>query len=159
MLSFSLVAEALIYHHPSGENSSFQFTPCLMMGEVSLEMLPKNIMIQDMINSENSMNTTESTNTNIFKNIIQTLLPKKIKILQKFYQNSDAKTGRYLQRLGNFKLCSIKLDCFELNASRKSIICCTMEEQESVLLSGVICTFLNVDKISMLIGYVLQAQI
>ena len=24
-------------------------------------------MIQDMINSENSMNTTESTNTNIFK--------------------------------------------------------------------------------------------
>ena len=27
-------------------------TPCLMMGVVSLEMLPKNIMIQDMINSE-----------------------------------------------------------------------------------------------------------
>ena len=26
-----------------------------------------NIMIQDMINSENSMNTTESTNTNMFK--------------------------------------------------------------------------------------------
>ena len=40
-----------------------------MMGEVSLETLPKNIMIQDMINSENSMNTTESTNTNIFKTV------------------------------------------------------------------------------------------
>ena len=39
-------------------------TPCLMMGEVSLETSPKNIMIQDMINSENSMNTTESTRTN-----------------------------------------------------------------------------------------------
>ena len=38
-----------------------------MMGEVSLETSPKNIMIQDMINSENSMNTTESTDTNIFK--------------------------------------------------------------------------------------------
>ena len=38
-----------------------------MMGEVSLETSPKNIMIQDMINSENSMNTTELTNTNIFK--------------------------------------------------------------------------------------------
>ena len=36
---------------------------------LSLEMSPKNIniMIQDMINSENSMNRTESTNTNIFK--------------------------------------------------------------------------------------------
>ena len=31
-------------------------TPCLMMGEVPLEMSPKNIMIQDMINSENIMN-------------------------------------------------------------------------------------------------------
>ena len=30
-------------------------TPCLMMGEVSLETSPKTIMIQDMINSENSM--------------------------------------------------------------------------------------------------------
>ena len=40
---------------------------CLMMGEVSLETSPKNIMIQDTINSENSMYTTESTNTNIFK--------------------------------------------------------------------------------------------
>ena len=37
------------------------------MGEVSLETSPKNIMIQDKINSENSMNTIESTNTNIFK--------------------------------------------------------------------------------------------
>ena len=37
------------------------------MGQVSLETSPKNIMIQDMINSENSMNTTESTNTNTFK--------------------------------------------------------------------------------------------
>ena len=41
------------------------------MEEVSLEMSPKNIMIQDMINSENSMNTTESTNTNIFKIVKQ----------------------------------------------------------------------------------------
>ena len=41
---------------------------CLMMGEVSLETSPKNIMIQDTIKSENSMYTTESTNTNnIFK--------------------------------------------------------------------------------------------
>ena len=38
-----------------------------MKGEASLEKSPKNIMIQDIINSENSMNTTESTNTNIFK--------------------------------------------------------------------------------------------
>ena len=30
-------------------------TPCLMMGEVSLETSQKNIMIQDMINSDNSM--------------------------------------------------------------------------------------------------------
>ena len=37
------------------------------MGEVSLETSPKNIMIQDMINSENNMNITESTNTNIFR--------------------------------------------------------------------------------------------
>ena len=42
------------------------FTPGLMIGEVSLETLPKN-MLQGMINSENSMNTTELTNTNIFK--------------------------------------------------------------------------------------------
>ena len=38
-----------------------------MMGEVSLKASPKDIAIQDMINSENSTNTTESTNTNIFK--------------------------------------------------------------------------------------------
>ena len=37
------------------------------MGEVFLVTSPKNIMIQDMINSENSMNTTKSTNTNIFR--------------------------------------------------------------------------------------------
>ena len=43
------------------------YTPCLMIVEVSLETSPKNIMIQDMIISENSMNPTESTNTNIFK--------------------------------------------------------------------------------------------
>ena len=35
---------------------------CRMMGEVSLETSPKSIMTQDMINSENGMNTTESTN-------------------------------------------------------------------------------------------------
>ena len=46
----------LIYHRPPGENSSFHsLRPCLMMGEVSLETLPKNIMIQDVINSENSI--------------------------------------------------------------------------------------------------------
>ena len=58
MLSFFLVAKALtelIYHRPMGEGASFQFTPCLMMGEVSLETLAKNVMIQeDMISSENS---------------------------------------------------------------------------------------------------------
>ena len=52
-------------------NITHTHTPCLMMGEVSLETSPKNIMIQDMINSENSMNTTESTNTNIFKIVKQ----------------------------------------------------------------------------------------
>ena len=45
----------LIYHRPSGENSSFCFAlPCLMMGEVSLETSPRNIMIQEIINLENS---------------------------------------------------------------------------------------------------------
>ena len=43
----------------------FHFIPCLMMVEVSLKTLPKNVMIQGRINSENSMDTTESTNTNI----------------------------------------------------------------------------------------------
>ena len=38
-----------------------------MMGGVSLQTSPKNIIIQDMINSEDSMNATESTNTNTFK--------------------------------------------------------------------------------------------
>ena len=33
-----------------------------MMGEVSLETSRKRNMIQDMINSQNSMNKTESTN-------------------------------------------------------------------------------------------------
>ena len=37
---------------PTGEN--FSQRKCLMMGEVSLETSLKNIMIQDMINSENS---------------------------------------------------------------------------------------------------------
>ena len=41
-----------------------------MMGEASLEMSPKNNMIQDMINSDN-MNSTESTIPNIFKIISQ----------------------------------------------------------------------------------------
>ena len=69
-LSFYSVAEAydLIYPRPSDENLSLALhTPCLMMAEVSLETSPKNIMIQDMINSENNMNTTVSTDTNIFK--------------------------------------------------------------------------------------------
>ena len=61
---------------PSPCGRKFQLsvqTPCLMIGEVSLETSPQNIIIQDMINSENSMNTTESTNTNIFKmvNLVQ----------------------------------------------------------------------------------------
>ena len=51
-------------------------TPCLMMGEVSFEISPKNTMIQDMINSENSMNTTESTKTNIFNNLFDGTLEK-----------------------------------------------------------------------------------
>ena len=34
---------------------------------LAVETSPKNSVIQDMINSENSMNTTESTNTNISK--------------------------------------------------------------------------------------------
>ena len=42
-----------------------------MMGEVSLETSPKNICVQDMINSENSKNTTESANTNIFKMVVE----------------------------------------------------------------------------------------
>ena len=37
---------------PCGENSTFHFTPCLMMGEVSFETSPKNIMIQNLINSK-----------------------------------------------------------------------------------------------------------
>ena len=39
------------------------------MGKVSLETSPKNAIIQDTINSGNSMNTTELTNTNIFKDL------------------------------------------------------------------------------------------
>ena len=39
----------------------------IMMEEVSLEASPKNIIIEDLINSVNSMNRTESTNTNILK--------------------------------------------------------------------------------------------
>ena len=68
MLSFDSVAEAygLIYPRLSGENFSFAYTPCLIMGELSLETSPKNV-IQDMMASEKSMNTSESTNTNIFR--------------------------------------------------------------------------------------------
>ena len=53
MLSFDSVAEAygLICPRPLGEIPE---TFCLMTGEVSRETSPKNIMIQDMINSENS---------------------------------------------------------------------------------------------------------
>ena len=43
-------------------------------------------MIQDMINSENSMNTTESTNTNLFK------------IREKLPEISGHKIGRKLQK-------------------------------------------------------------
>ena len=39
----------------------------IMMEEVSLETSPKNIIIEDLINSVNSINRTESTNTNILK--------------------------------------------------------------------------------------------
>ena len=47
-LSFDSAAEAhgLIYHFPLGENFGLACTPCLIMGEVSLETLLKNIMIQ-----------------------------------------------------------------------------------------------------------------
>ena len=38
-----------------------------MIGGVSLETLLKNIMVQDIINLETVLNTTESTNTNVFK--------------------------------------------------------------------------------------------
>ena len=55
---------------PMDVNILCHHTPCLMMREVSLETWQKNIIIQDMINSENSINTTESTNTNIFKMFI-----------------------------------------------------------------------------------------
>ena len=53
-LRFFSVAEAhgLIYPRPSGENFSFTYTPCLMIGEASLQTSPKIIMIQDMINSK-----------------------------------------------------------------------------------------------------------
>ena len=42
MLSFDSIAEAqgLIYPSPSGENFRFAYTPCLMMGEVSLGTSP-----------------------------------------------------------------------------------------------------------------------
>ena len=40
---------------PSARKFQFSLTPCLMMGDVPLETSPKNIMIQDMINSENSI--------------------------------------------------------------------------------------------------------
>ena len=44
-------------------------TTCLMMGEVSLETSPKNIDSRhDKLKT--SMNTTESTNTNIFKSSV-----------------------------------------------------------------------------------------
>ena len=62
MLSFSLVAKALmgmIYNRPSDENSTFHFTLCLMMLEVSLKTLPKNAMIQDMINSKTNVLTMD----------------------------------------------------------------------------------------------------
>ena len=39
-----------------------------MMGETSLETLPKNNMIQDMINSDN-MNSTDSIIPSIFKTV------------------------------------------------------------------------------------------
>ena len=46
MLRFFSVAEAhdLIYLRPSGKSFSFACTPCLMMGEVSLETSPRNII-------------------------------------------------------------------------------------------------------------------
>ena len=47
---------------PFGENSNFQFHTCLMMGEASLKMSPKN-MIQDMINSDNMFSLIEDSLT------------------------------------------------------------------------------------------------
>ena len=70
MLSFSLVAEALtglIYHRPSGENFKIPSFLCLMMGEVSPETSPKKHYDSRHGKLRNNMDTTESTNTNIFK--------------------------------------------------------------------------------------------
>ena len=52
----------------SSANTNTIHTPCLMMEEISLKTSLKNILIQDMMNSGNSMNTTESTNTNTEEN-------------------------------------------------------------------------------------------
>ena len=73
MLSFSLVAEALtglIYHRPSGENSNFQSVTLPDDGRsISRNVAEKHDSRHDKL--KNSINTTESTNTNIFKMIMQ----------------------------------------------------------------------------------------
>ena len=67
MLSFSLVAEALmglIYHRPSGENFSFDTLPDDGRS-ISRNVAEKHYDSRhDKL--RNNMDTTESTNTNIF---------------------------------------------------------------------------------------------
>ena len=69
MLSFSLVAEALtglIYHRPSGENFSFVDTLPDDGRSISQNVAEKHYDSRhDKL--RNNMDTTESTNTNIFK--------------------------------------------------------------------------------------------
>ena len=96
-----MVAEALtglIYHRPAGENSTFHFTPCLMMGKVSLKMSPENNMIQDMINSENSINTTELRNVDIFKIIKKQYGASTLSHCRKL-EETELKYARYTNHL------------------------------------------------------------
>ena len=81
MLSFSLVAEALtglIYHRPSGENSKFLPSFLMRREDSDVDTLPddgrsisRNVTEKHYDSRHdklrNNMDTTESTNTNIFK--------------------------------------------------------------------------------------------
>ena len=75
---------ALEYFEPlqTHKYHTHTYTPCLMMGEVSLETSPKKHYDSRHDKLKNSMNTTESTNTNIFKIIIQAVLS--CKLMKKF---------------------------------------------------------------------------
>ena len=68
MLSFSLVAEALtglIYHRPSGENS--KFLPLPDDGRSISRNVAEKHYDSRHDKLRNNMDTTESTNTNLFK--------------------------------------------------------------------------------------------